>query len=233
MTNKSWVNSHDMTGNKREVEFFLTGGDTPLSLSAETVKLWLGEPTAVELIGDPSSKACRQVLIYKSSKRTYGLDALVAGYMPGWVVPDYPVTIPVAEFLSNTGSTLENGRLAVEGKDGPGYLMFGPYMPIPSGRFQITASVHCQGLSTQDGANWDIGYSDPTNQQFVKLAGANIGAESPTIDTQFDIAPPVSPDRIEFRVFYPGKGSLQVSDVQLKRVAQPVNMADSSSANQK
>lgn len=121
-----------------------------------------------------------------------------------------------AQALRTQVGKLQDGRLAPAVPDQAGYLSFGPYITLPSGRYHYTIEYSSLLDSSQAAGRWDIVLSG--GQEIASGSMAGTAGTPGRIEGEFLSDGTKLP--LEIRTFYPGKGDLQVSCIALKKISQ-------------
>ena len=100
-------------------------------------------------------------------------------------------------------------RSAVEGRDGPGYLTYGPYLDLPKGRYELTLTYRALG----EGHVWDTAHA----------TGMQVGVQGPLPDTHGAVRQVTVPLAalepllaFEIRIHYSGQGRLSLRVLRLR-----------------
>ncbi|TGL61496.1 glycosyltransferase family 39 protein [Leptospira sarikeiensis] len=109
-------------------------------------------------------------------------------------------------FLSRVGKIEEDGTISATRHQGP--LVFGPFLTLPKGRYQI----EWIGRNINN-AEFDITYNGGSSLLHPRQKGKL--ADSETLN--FEIQDPVIDD-LEFRVFVEGKSGVHIQKIRLKRI---------------
>ncbi|MBF0171772.1 MAG: hypothetical protein HQK87_11935, partial [Nitrospinae bacterium] len=136
---------------------------------------------------------------------------------------DTSLTLHTGWFPRERGRLAEDGDLdhppvndAIEGMDREGYMVFGPYLALPKGEGVATFRMRAKGVAPETPvARIDVAYDKGKTivAQRVVTAG-ELGADFAWSDISLPYA--VTADRVddgEFRVYYMGKGIVEVSTV--------------------
>jgi hypothetical protein len=114
---------------------------------------------------------------------------------------------------SQTGRDLDGVRFAKVGDDQPGYLIFGPYLPLAPGQYVLELSYKSPSL--QPTATLEIFNS--TRQKIERSAliqSSLIGTERINFEVMSSFG---SRDQYEFRVLWNGRGFLALESLRLLR----------------
>jgi hypothetical protein len=220
MTNKEWTETSSAVSSEKEgIEFVLTGGLRGSKVSRDTVIKIFGVPTAEVVLRDSFAAEPRSVMIYKTASGESGIEVAMEGFTPALARPGIPVEIPMDSFSSHVGVTKGERKIADEARDAAGYLMFGPWIPLQSGRYALSADCGVSIPKPDSQTHWDVGFTDPAAKQFVVFGGGPIHAGSDAIAGDFVVPREHSGAHVEIRVFFDGSGRLSVEDVRLQRLA--------------
>jgi hypothetical protein len=144
------------------------------------------------------------------------------------IAPAFPVSLPplppTSFILSPGQAPTQTGRVqgpvvvAREGRDKPGFMLWGPYSPLKTGAYEATFSLSATGVRPDElvAVVEVIGGTDVVLAREV-ITGSQLRPERPTeIDASF-AAPGDVP--IQTRVFYRGRGTLRSGPVLVQRIA--------------
>jgi hypothetical protein len=144
--------------------------------------------------------------------------AVVAAVPP----PLNPWSIAASGLPGLVGQVDGGGRTAIEGRDGEGFLTFGPYAPLAPGRYAATLRYESDGGDALRAAEWQMVLGSYATTK-TPIGGGNLPASSTNdgvLSTQL-----IVPERrrrrnmFQFRVRYPGSGSLSVRSLTLTPLA--------------
>lgn len=113
---------------------------------------------------------------------------------------------------SQVGRTEGNSRVAEEGKDLPGVLIYGPYVSLSPGIYNITLKY---SASTDLSATWDIifmGASNRIKEGHLFFANQGLLNENITVNKEDNAK------KLEIRVFYSGRGNIKVDEIIIKKI---------------
>ncbi|HZP18716.1 MAG TPA: hypothetical protein VFB16_00785 [Bauldia sp.] len=121
------------------------------------------------------------------------------------------LAIPV-EGLSTQVGTPEGGGFAVKGPAAPGFLVFGPYTPVPAGDLTVSTTIACDGPVT--GSYLDVsahkGSEILARLPLDTIAGLCDGTPKPV---RMSLRLAGGRSDVEFRTYYGGSGNLAVTEV--------------------
>jgi hypothetical protein len=214
--NLSWFYFNMRSGRPTVYNFIVTNG-----LNRAAVELLYGKPSHeaecgrahVMVFDDPLSLKARALTLF----------AFIEPAMAGYLTPlskafsaTRDLTIGIGNLSSGTGRVANDVARASSPADQPGFLLFGPYMILPSGNYALTLSYACAGSDKP-------GYFDVTaSLGAAELAKSVIDpnttpctGEAESMTLRFKIGRPTS--GIEFRTFFGGSGSLEVRQMRLRQ----------------
>lgn len=234
MTNYEWTQSDSANeageldhefGSLAKVDFVVTGGLRDPVVSRDDVLRWFGMPSDEIELRQPDGRKT-SLMVYKQGAGEAGIESNLVGYTPALVRGGSPVSIEMHRFQSQIGFREGEIRAADGAQHGAGYLLYGPYIPLPAGRFRIQAECLATELGNGGSSHWDIGFIKPGTVEFVKLAGAPLTDAGYGIDAEFELEPTYAGVQIEFRVFFGGSGRMSVRNVSLERIVGPTMLAE-------
>jgi hypothetical protein len=124
-------------------------------------------------------------------------------------------TWPACQLPSTTGDNASDCiRRAVMGHDKPGYLTFGPNIPLPSGSYEMT--IHYGAEGAENPGTWDILAGTDIRVDKGQLASTN--GETGIIQIKFAVPTNLDNQPYQFRTFFSGKGQLITKNVGLKLI---------------
>jgi phosphoglycerol transferase len=115
-----------------------------------------------------------------------------------------------SELPSQTGRIDGTSRIAEEGKDGDGFLIYGPYEQLQKGVYNIQLSYS----STNSIGKWEIAFDMGRK---ILDSGELPVEESGRFCRSISIVKEYAEHAMEFRVMYPGQGSLKIYKLEIKR----------------
>jgi hypothetical protein len=180
------------------------------------------EGDVVRSYGKPSREiTCGMgMLVYAYEDREAFFGKLVAGH-PEIYLPllkrDGKVTIPAAALLSQVGSIQGVYRAAAAPRDPQGYLIFGPYVSLQRGSYELVVrySVESPGLDRAKAANY-VDVSTRRGRAVItkmRMPGER-GAHTLTVPFYLE----QTARGAESRIWFSGTGTLTVRDITLIRV---------------
>lgn len=122
--------------------------------------------------------------------------------------------IPVtwsADLLPTAIGLRSNGRLIAKGGSQPGYLSYGPYIPLDPGRYSVTL-LYSSPVSAKDSVGaFDISSATLGTIESVAISGSK--DDLTRVEVHFEVA---SPDDVyEFRARWDGGGDLSIRSITL------------------
>lgn len=123
-----------------------------------------------------------------------------------------------ANALPTQVGILRDGRLVPAITDKPGFLSFGPYIGLPSGRYHYTIHYASQSAPLLQVGRWDVALSGAVGRELAAgpLFGTN-GADG-KIEGTFTTDNARLP--LEIRTFFNGSGDLQLIGIALEKISQ-------------
>lgn len=129
--------------------------------------------------------------------------ALLPPATPSWYIS--------ADILpSQVGTIGYQSRIAREGEAGAGYLSFGPYVTLLEGKYEVTLEYEAPDISRARAPQFDIVY-DLGTKVMGKMDIPPSEVTGGAIKYQFPVSKELSMKTpFEFRVWYPGTGTLMI-----------------------
>lgn len=138
---------------------------------------------------------------------------IIAGkYIP--LPTSHHMTFTADTLPSNTGVMQENIRTATAGIDPPGYLSFGPYIPLPEGVYTATIAYQSSAQPTTIVGKTDI-YSNDIGTILLEtfLTGTK---EKPVMMTlTFTVSPTQRGKKYEIRNYWNGVADISITELTL------------------
>ncbi len=109
--------------------------------------------------------------------------------------------------------------VAREGRDQPGFMLFGPYSPLKTGAYQATFALSAAGVRPDELVAMIevIGRRETLRSPARLLTAASV---RPGRLTEIDLSFATPGDcPIQTRVYYPGRGTVRAGPVQVERIA--------------
>lgn len=150
-----------------------------------------------------------QILIY-GTNRMYGSLATKD------FAENKTLVIPASLLFSQTGLSKDGFNIASNGMSHSGFLTLGPYISLPKGNYFITLIYKASDLDLTSPPWFDISYQPPF-KAFYHTSLADTDNELKRLSINLTINAPKDA-AFEFRVYYPGRGNLAVSGVEVKKV---------------
>ena len=125
-----------------------------------------------------------------------------------------------AEKLRTQIGKLQDGRLVPAVADKPGFLSFGPYIALPSGRYHYTIEYASRSLPSQQVGRWDIVMNSSTGVKREIAAGQLYGTDGATTRVEGVFETDGAKEPMEIRTHFAGSGDLQVAGIALKKMSQ-------------
>ena len=158
----------------------------------------------------------------------HGRGTLSAG--PIRVKPDQKTSFvlsPGGKYRPFTGTVRQGRVIASNGRDGPGFVLYGPYSPLRAGRYRATFSL----ASTQADPDEEVATIDAVDLQATRTFARRVVTAG---ELQSGRATPVAlifstpGGPTQTRVYYNGRGTLSAGPVKVKleRAAGPARFQD-------
>jgi len=132
----------------------------------------------------------------------------------------FRITFPAASLFSKVGQVIDKSRIAKEGRDKAGWLIYGPYIPLKKGRYKLSLTYFTnstmRGLKT---GRWDIYFykkKKVLKKGFI-IATGDINQRN--IVVSISITNELENVPLEFRVFYLGKGDLKIKKLTIEKIS--------------
>lgn len=117
------------------------------------------------------------------------------------------------QVLGLVGAAEQSERRAVAGKNGEGFLMYGPYIDLPPGEYQVTIDYS----ASASGSRWDAGrFNDPKKN--VTISSGDFLATVNSTMKRFTLKNKI--EQFEIRAWYNGHGNLSIRKVSILRVSE-------------
>ncbi|WP_140219449.1 hypothetical protein [Pseudomonas oryzihabitans] len=117
------------------------------------------------------------------------------------------------QVLGLVGTAEQYERRAVAGKDSEGFLMYGPYIDLPPGEYQVTIDYS----ASASGSRWDVGRFNNPEQNLTISSGDFLTTENSTTK-HFTLKNRI--EQFEIRAWYNGHGNLSIRKVDILRVTE-------------
>ncbi|MDQ7914265.1 hypothetical protein RCF34_14225 [Pseudomonas sp. 102515] len=115
--------------------------------------------------------------------------------------------------LGLIGGAEQHERTAVAGRSGEGFLMYGPYIDLPPGEYQVTIDYS----ASASGSRWDAGrFNDP--EKNLTISSGNFLTTVNSTAKRFTLKNKI--EQFEIRAWYNGQGNLSVRKVSILRVSE-------------
>lgn len=115
--------------------------------------------------------------------------------------------------LGLIGGAEQHVRTAVAGTSGEGFLMYGPYIDLPPGQYQVTIDYS----ASASGSRWDAGrFNDPNKN--VTISSGDFLATVNSTTKRFTLKNKI--EQFEIRAWYNGHGNLSIRKVSILRVSE-------------
>ncbi len=123
------------------------------------------------------------------------------------------IVVPVSLFFTQNGSIQADGSILSNGQ--AGYLLYGPYISLPPGNYELSAGTTLTGSATGPIGNMDVFCESGV------LASMPISAElfehgKATLSLPFTV--PENTQKLEFRLYTNGGAKLAVTGVELRNL---------------
>jgi hypothetical protein len=121
---------------------------------------------------------------------------------------------PGASLLGQTGQEEGSRRVARQGRDGPGALVYGPYLALPPGTYEVSLTYEAVATTVDRPATWDW-----TSHAGSRVLASGVLAEaSQPSALQRELVVPPGPylRQFEVRVWYAASGAVAVDSVTIK-----------------
>jgi hypothetical protein len=126
---------------------------------------------------------------------------------------------PGASPSPQTGRVQRGQVVAKAGRDKPGFARYGPYKELRAGRYQATFTLASKGIGLeQPAALIDVVAGGTVVLANKVVLGRDLRARLTGIDLPFSTA---GTQPLETRVYYPGRGTLRVGTIRVKRLTPP------------
>jgi len=128
------------------------------------------------------------------------------------------IIFPAVSLFSHVGQIIGENRIANEGKDKAGYLIYGPYICLKRGIYKLiltySTNKATRGLKI---GQWDISFYNNKilKRGFITATGE---ANEKNIVISISITNELENVPLEFRVFYLGKGVLKIKELKIERI---------------
>lgn len=132
--------------------------------------------------------------------------------------PGYRRVIDAAKLPSDVGRLEEDQRIAESGRDGEGFVTFGPYVKLPAGEYSVAFQIAAENDAEAPVGKWDIIFADQVAQSSEIIADGDITAAQKEIRYEFQVTPEQEDDLMEARILYTGKGRIAVKSMELQRL---------------
>lgn len=130
---------------------------------------------------------------------------------------------PGASPSPQTGRVRGGQVVANAGRDKPGFARYGPYKELRAGRYRSTYLLAANGVGTeQPAALIDVVAGGRDVLASKTVLGRELRARLTGIDLPFATT---GGSPIETRVYYPGRGTLRVGPIRVKRITPPTPAA--------
>lgn len=132
------------------------------------------------------------------------------------VPPAEPHWTITADLLPAQIGTVEDKRRVVDdGESGGGYLIYGPYVLLLNGSYEVSLDYETGGASNASAPQFDIVY-DAAARVIARMDLPPSDANGGTFKYRFSIDKEVSMRKpLELRVWYPGAGNLTVKQLKI------------------
>lgn len=135
------------------------------------------------------------------------------------VPPVDALSFPARELPGEVGTVQGDSRVATEGETREGHLTFGPNVVPPPGSYELELAYESEGEPDAPAARWDIVSDAAANTiEGGDLPPSNTNNGMFTIELLVDEALPPGA-ALEFRVWYPGRGRLEVKRLTITPLA--------------
>ncbi len=180
------------------------------NFNTSTIGANLPEPSETIECGD------REIWIYKNQSLDKYIKEKVRNFLflEGELGKfDFPLKI----LPSQTGKINGNERLAVYGSDKPGFLVYGPYIRLPKGKYKIQITY----LTNSEKNLWDIGRFNNSRKYFNRntLVGSGVLPNTQNLESTqtfiVDVTKHISD--FEVRIFYGGEGDFILRSMKMTR----------------
>lgn len=123
-----------------------------------------------------------------------------------------------SELPSNTGVVKGNTRIAIQGRDKPGFITFGPYAKLSAGQYMLDIAYASDKNRTTIVGNWDVALTEAKQIKILnsgKILGTNRNVKH--IRSKFSISKKDFDGHIEIRNQYNGEGNLTIKSLTITR----------------
>jgi hypothetical protein len=122
------------------------------------------------------------------------------------------VVVPASALFSQTGKRDGTSRVA-DPTEASGYLIFGPYYSVHTGRYLFELSYHLDASPQVPRSEWDVYIQGPG-----PLAEGTLDPNEQTLRATVDVPGNLDGMKVEMRVYYPGGGRLVIHNVAIERL---------------
>lgn len=109
----------------------------------------------------------------------------------------------------------------VSEKDNSGFLSFGPYIPLKTGKYKATIDFMSSNNVKDDVGFWDVNVFSQDIREHKTLVAMNIintDNQPSTMETIFEVTPELNNAEFEIRTFFNGKGQLTLKSIMLEKL---------------
>jgi hypothetical protein len=138
-------------------------------------------------------------------------------FTSGFVTTHQPneIIFNASQMLSQTGKTLISSRFAEQNIDKPGFINYGPYVPLRNGRYEVTLTYRSIGATSEVIGWFDI-FNETTGAKIsqIPIYGTNNLFQELKLNFETD---QWKPNLFEFRTHWNGLSNLEVQKIFLKK----------------
>jgi len=196
ITNKSWY--------RDPYDFAILSSDPARRLDMNKIELINGPPKSTHTCHDST-------LLYYGPAGLRTSISLGSGESFSWQA----CTLPGATGSAGPGCS----RTADPAQDSQGHLTFGPYQPLPAGRYTFNISYLSPGGPSRVTGSWDV-YANAHGREAFLARGDFKGTDSrpARVDGEFTVPGDLAGERFEIRSFFSGSQALTIQDIGIRRL---------------
>lgn len=117
---------------------------------------------------------------------------------------------------SQSGRILNLNRFAEQGYDQPGFITFGPYLPLRKGKYEVVISYRSVAKKTEV-VGWADIYNATSGVQVTRTPMQGTNGEKEGLILQFEISQ-WKLSLFEFRTYWDGISNLEILDITLQQL---------------
>jgi len=181
------------------------GSASPFDMRPETIGKWVPPPSEIIDCEDTDSI----LWLYDNRELDEFIQSKISFFLFQYGRTQ-KISFVGSQISGITGRAMATSRVADAVEDEAGYLSSGPYIKIPSGKYNITISYE----ATESGNKWDAGRFD-NPQENITVAAEVLPIGQGSVSFDFEIKNEI--DDFEIRVWYVGHGSLILHSISIER----------------